>query len=153
MTSHYVYRYFDVAGNLLYVGCTNNPHRRELQHRTSPWHSESASLTVGEPMSRNDALAEERRAIADESPKYNRYPGIHSPWEPAPPPVGPPLIATSDVCAALNVSVSTVCRWVASGRLTPAAKSPGLRGGYLFTRAAVDALKAAAVVATPEEVA
>ena len=54
----------------------------------------------------------------------------------------PALIPTAVVCAELNVTASTVSRWVAAGRLTPAAKAPGLRGGYLFTRAAVDALKA-----------
>ena len=53
----------------------------------------------------------------------------------------PALIPTAVVCAELNVAASTVSRWVAAGRLTPAAKAPGLRGGYLFTRAAVDALK------------
>jgi len=47
------------------------------------------------------------------------------------------------VCAELNVTASTVSRWVAKGQLVPAAKAPGLRGGYLFTRAAIDALKAA----------
>ncbi len=57
----------------------------------------------------------------------------------------PALIPTAVVCAELNVTASTVSRWVAAGRLIPAAKSPGLRGGYLFTRAAVDALKAATV--------
>ena len=55
----------------------------------------------------------------------------------------PALIPTAVVCAELNVTASTVSRWVAAGRLTPAAKAPGIRGGYLFTRAAVDALKAA----------
>lgn len=54
------------------------------------------------------------------------------------------LIPTAVVCAELNVTASTVSRWVAAGRLTPAAKAPGLRGGYLFTRADVDALKAPA---------
>ena len=53
----------------------------------------------------------------------------------------PALIPTAVVCAELNVTASTVSRWVASGRLTPAAKAPGIRGGYLFTRAAVDAAK------------
>ena len=55
----------------------------------------------------------------------------------------PDLIPTAAVCAELNVTASTVSRWVAKGQLVPAAKAPGLRGGYLFTRAAIDALKAA----------
>ena len=56
----------------------------------------------------------------------------------------PDLIPTAVVCAELNVTASTVSRWAPPAALTPAAKSPGLRGGYLFTREDVDALKAAA---------
>ena len=55
----------------------------------------------------------------------------------------PALIPTAVVCAELNVTASTVSRWVAAGRLIPAAKAPGLRGGYLFTREDVEAAKAA----------
>ena len=54
------------------------------------------------------------------------------------------LLTTSEVCDTLEVGTSTISRWVADGRLAPARKLPGLRGAFLFRRADVDALKAAA---------
>ena len=54
------------------------------------------------------------------------------------------LVPSAEVCAELNITPSTLSRWVASGRIAPALKAPGLRGAMFFTRAAVDAAKAAA---------
>ena len=54
------------------------------------------------------------------------------------------LIPSPWVCAELGIRPSTLSRWVASGRITPALKAPGRRGVMFFTRAAVDAAKAAA---------
>jgi hypothetical protein len=39
-----------------------------------------------------------------------------------------------------KASPSTIARWVASGKLVPAHKLPGLRGAYLFHRTDVEAL-------------
>lgn len=50
------------------------------------------------------------------------------------------LIPTSEAARRLGRDVSTVHRWVASGRLKPAAKTPGIRGARLFHEADVDRL-------------
>lgn len=42
------------------------------------------------------------------------------------------LLPTSEAAARLGVSVWTVHRWAASGRITVAAKTPGPRGALLF---------------------
>ena len=53
------------------------------------------------------------------------------------------LLGTTEAAEPLGVSVRTVHRLVTDGRLTPAAKLPGLRGAYLFATADVTALRAA----------
>lgn len=50
----------------------------------------------------------------------------------------PELIGSAEVCKALDIDRSTLTRWVASGRLTPAHKLPGLRGAFLFHRSTID---------------
>ena len=50
------------------------------------------------------------------------------------------LLTTSEVADHLGVSVQTVSRWVAIGRLTPTRKLPGLRGPYLFDQGSIAAL-------------
>jgi predicted site-specific integrase-resolvase len=47
----------------------------------------------------------------------------------------PDLVSTAWAAQALGVHSATVRRMVKSGDLQPAAKSPGLRGGYLFHQA------------------
>lgn len=51
-----------------------------------------------------------------------------------------PPIASAEACELLGIDRSTLTRWVASGRLTPAFKAPGLRGAYFFHRADVERL-------------
>jgi len=53
------------------------------------------------------------------------------------------LITSADACETLNIDRSTLSRWVASGRISPATKLPGIRGPFLFTRAEVERVKAA----------
>jgi len=53
------------------------------------------------------------------------------------------LIPTSQVAGILGVTVKTVSRWAADGKLTPVVKTPGLRGAMLFSRADVEELLAA----------
>ena len=47
-------------------------------------------------------------------------------------------ITTAQAAVILDCSRRNVARMVADGRLTPALKFPGWRGGYLFTRAEVE---------------
>lgn len=51
------------------------------------------------------------------------------------------LISTAEALTVLKrKSPSTITRLVQTGRLTPAAKLPGIRGAYLFNRADIEAL-------------
>jgi excisionase family DNA binding protein len=52
----------------------------------------------------------------------------------------PELIPTAEAARRLKVDVSTITRWVASGRLTPAFKAPGPRGALAFDPDDVDRL-------------
>lgn len=59
-------------------------------------------------------------------------------------------MTTSEVAAEFRVDVRTVHRWTAedaSPRLVPLFKTPGLRGAYVFTRAAVEKFRAAKALA------
>lgn len=53
---------------------------------------------------------------------------------------GDNAIFTSEVAKILRCDVRTVHRMVRKGRLIPTAKTPGLRGAYLFSRSDVAAL-------------
>ena len=49
-------------------------------------------------------------------------------------------MSTREVAAQLGVSVRTVHRAIASGRLTPAGQLPGYRGAYYFDPTHIDSL-------------
>lgn len=67
-----VYRLFDEAGRLLYVGTSANPQSRWEQHaREKLWWSSVTRATVEWCASRPDALAAEREAIRSERPLHN----------------------------------------------------------------------------------
>jgi excinuclease UvrABC nuclease subunit len=72
-TSGVLYRCFDAAGDLLYIGATYNTRQRFRRHRQStPWWSEVASTTEESFEFRWQAMAAERAAIVAERPRYNR---------------------------------------------------------------------------------
>jgi len=67
-----VYRLFDSAGRLLYVGLSTNPMNRWAAHMEHhAWWPEVASFTVTWFDSRQEAAAEEKRAIRGENPLCN----------------------------------------------------------------------------------
>lgn len=69
---HYLYRHFNAAGALLYVGITRNVRLRNNAHNhASLWWSEVSSTTVEELPTRNDALLAEEIAIKAERPIHN----------------------------------------------------------------------------------
>jgi hypothetical protein len=71
--THYLYRIFDAAGVLLYVGITHDVGARFQQHRgDKPWWHERHSHTVEEAPTRADVLYLEAKAILTEFPRYNR---------------------------------------------------------------------------------
>lgn len=73
MKPGYVYRAFDAAGELLYIGCTIKPSSRFTQHQSEKdWWPEVASITLECHESREAALSVERVAIAKERPRLNR---------------------------------------------------------------------------------
>lgn len=67
-----LYRFFDQAGELLYVGISANPAGRWDQHRhDKPWWSEVATVGIQEFPSRPAVEDAERVAIRSERPRYN----------------------------------------------------------------------------------
>lgn len=68
----FVYRCYDAAGRLLYVGCSTNPRERLNGHRASSWwFPQVATVRNVVFPSREYALTKERQAIAEEQPRWN----------------------------------------------------------------------------------
>jgi len=51
-----------------------------------------------------------------------------------------PLVPSKEACERLGIDRSTLMRWVAAGRITPALKGEGIRGPMWFNAADVDRL-------------
>jgi len=67
-----LYRLFDAAGDLLYVGVTGDLRGRLTQHTADKhWWSQVTRKTVAWYGSRSDALQAETAAIVNEHPRYN----------------------------------------------------------------------------------
>jgi hypothetical protein len=72
---HALYRHYDQAGNLLYVGITNNPLRRWLDHACrSPWVTSRlvAWIEIVWFPDESSAAVAEREAIAKSAPLFNK---------------------------------------------------------------------------------
>ena len=68
-----LYRHFDAAGDLLYVGISLSAVGRLAQHRSSAdWFDQIAKIEIEQFETRDLALAAEAAAINAERPKYNR---------------------------------------------------------------------------------
>lgn len=69
-----VYRLYDAAGSLLYVGLGRNPMTRWASHAEQhAWWPRATAFRVDWFETRKEAAAEERRAIRDEDPECNIY--------------------------------------------------------------------------------
>jgi hypothetical protein len=67
-----LYRHFDAAGALLYVGISNDALRRLCQHKDrSGWYAQIVKVDVQWMPDRSAALAAEAQAIATENPAWN----------------------------------------------------------------------------------
>lgn len=67
-----LYRHFDAAGRLLYVGISLNALQRLGQHSYgAAWFDHIATVTIEQHPTRGDALTAEAIAIAKESPLWN----------------------------------------------------------------------------------
>ena len=69
---HSVYKHWDKHGVLLYVGCCKNLKQRTTNHHGAHWFKDIANITHEIFPDKAAALAEEKRLIWDELPKYNR---------------------------------------------------------------------------------
>lgn len=70
--NHVLYRFYDAAGLLLYVGITCNPPQRFREHRDSKdWWTEVERVTLQHYRNRENLARAERRAIRDEHPLHN----------------------------------------------------------------------------------
>lgn len=79
-----LYRLYDDAGDLLYVGIAGNPGRRFEQHaKDKPWWSEVASIDLEHHPDRTAAMEAERAAIQAEHPPHNIVHAIRAPDQPA----------------------------------------------------------------------
>lgn len=69
---HFLYRFWNADGQLLYVGETNDPMRRWREHsQTKPWFSEVVTFTRESFPDREAARKAELAAIRTERPQYN----------------------------------------------------------------------------------
>lgn len=67
-----LYRHFDSAGNLLYVGISLSVISRQSAHRRiAPWEKEIATITIERHKTHDQAWDAETAAIRIEKPKYN----------------------------------------------------------------------------------
>ncbi|MFE7580761.1 hypothetical protein ACFU5Y_04235 [Streptomyces gardneri] len=66
-----LYRFFDEAGRLLYVGVTTNCQQRCTQHRSTPWWPLAVRHSIEPCKSLFDGLRAEVAAIRTEAPLYN----------------------------------------------------------------------------------
>jgi predicted GIY-YIG superfamily endonuclease len=72
MKTHVLYRFFDAANQLLYVGITASPPRRFNEHRTNKeWWTQVNKITIENYSTRSGLQAAERHAITTEQPRYN----------------------------------------------------------------------------------
>jgi len=68
-----LYRVYDKAGRLLYIGVSRNPRDRWYQHsRKAPWWSQASWIDYCVYRNENVALDAERHAICDEQPLHNK---------------------------------------------------------------------------------
>ncbi|MGW6946134.1 GIY-YIG nuclease family protein [Streptomyces xanthophaeus] len=68
-----LYRFYDAALGLLYVGITGQPAERWAKHRRSAaWWTEAAYVAVEILPTEWQALDAERAAIRSESPRFNK---------------------------------------------------------------------------------
>lgn len=66
-----LYRHFDAAGSLLYVGISLNAIARLSQHKQSKWSADIAKVEIEHYPTLRKALEAEKLAIQAEKPRWN----------------------------------------------------------------------------------
>lgn len=76
LREHFVYRAYDAAGRLLYVGCSKQPQKRWAEHRTNraDWVPLAARFRLSGPYNYDTARELERVALRDEYPLHAHTP-------------------------------------------------------------------------------
>lgn len=113
-----LYRWFDVNGDVLYVGITSQPAQRFDTHKAeSDWWEVAVMCRLERFSTRTEALAAEATAIQSEQPLYNRA-GLfvrgHNPPDPAWfCPDGTPnrWVGVGEIAARAGVVKTTVRSW------------------------------------------
>lgn len=78
---HSLYRFYDDADELLYVGITGSLPTRLDQHSADKvWFEDVATIRVEHFASRTELIEAEEAAIRAERPRHNRIFGDSSPW-------------------------------------------------------------------------
>lgn len=90
---HYLYRHFNDAGELLYVGVTMSVFKRTSEHEDREWFPTVRTITVEVFETRDAVLAAEVDAIKAEGPIYN----IRSSTQRKPLPVRRPMPSLFDL--------------------------------------------------------
>lgn len=67
-----LYRHYDAAGRLLYVGISLDATVRLQGHRVKSWFDLVSFITIERFSTRTEALTAERDAILKEEPEFNR---------------------------------------------------------------------------------
>lgn len=81
---HVLYRFWNAAGQLLYIGITNDAHRRFTSHgKDKPWWPEVVSITMQKYEDRLTLIQAEMQAIQVEHPIYNitHNGGLQDTWQ------------------------------------------------------------------------
>lgn len=76
---HFVYRVYDDADRLLYIGCTNRPALRWSEHRAwsrDGWPQKARRFRVSGPYNYDTARSRERDEIEELDPRHNH----DGPW-------------------------------------------------------------------------
>lgn len=72
LRKHFVYRTFDSAGRLLYVGCTSNIDMRMAEHKScADWYADMARMAIAGPFNYETARQMEYDAIEVERSLHN----------------------------------------------------------------------------------
>lgn len=111
-----LYRFTGERGRLLYVGITDRPGNRFLDHSQKSWWAEVTDIRMESYDSRAEAAAAEAEAIRMERPAYNIKGTGRSHPLPSSRPTEYETIAAA--AARLGVNPKTLRRRIADGRLT-----------------------------------
>ena len=120
--SIHLYRHFNAAGELLYVGISLSALGRLGQHRTNArWYSTVAAVTIETFPTRAEAAEAEHKAIREERPRHNT---AHRVREPEPAEKRPPepthelqTVRIPEAAALISCGSSMMEKLIASGEV------------------------------------